>query len=56
MTLQHRAVILNYSVGEYSMKIKRRSLLVSGVALLTMALAGPSVSHAAKRIYRLKGG
>jgi len=32
------------------MKIKRRSLLVSGVALLTMALAGPSVSHAAKRI------
>ncbi len=32
------------------MKMKSRSLLVSGVALLTMALAGPSVSHAAKRI------
>ena len=32
------------------MKMKSKSLFVSGVALLTMALAGPSVSHAAKRI------
>lgn len=32
------------------MKMKPRSLLASGVVSLAMALAGPSVSHAAKRI------
>jgi hypothetical protein len=30
--------------------MKSKSLFVSGVALMTLALAGPSVSHAAKRI------